>query len=403
MSLRRDNLRLAYHSLRATKARTFLTMLGIIIGVTAVALVVCIGQGVKQQVAGQLGRYGKNVFMVRPGTPQANASLLAGFAGTNSTLLTASDLQTVQKTKGVDAAVPLSTVSGSVTADYTVNAPFIIATTGDFSSVFNQPMLSGGFFGDHDQAPGVVLGMNIAQRLFNDNAPLGQALVWHGQRFLVAGVFQDFKAPPLSLEANFNEAVFVPYAIAQKVTGSVLGVYQILGKASPGSDMAKTVADVNATLVAAHGGAQDVSVVPVTAANSNSDQAIHLLTMLVGGAAIIALVVGGVGIMNIMLVNVTERMYEIGLRKAIGATNIQIMRQFVVEAFVLSTLGALIGVVVSCAMVGLLRVYTSLQAVLVWQVLVAAPLAAITVGMFFGSVPALKAARKDPIAALRHD
>jgi putative ABC transport system permease protein len=365
MSLRRDNLRLAYHSLRATKARTFLTMLGIIIGVTAVALVVCIGQGVKQQVAGQLGRYGKNVFMVRPGTPQANASLLAGFAGTNSTLLTASDLQTVQKTKGVDAAVPLSTVSGSVTADYTVNAPFIIATTGDFSSVFNQPMLSGGF--------------------------------------LVAGVFQDFKAPPLSLEANFNEAVFVPYAIAQKVTGSVLGVYQILGKASPGSDMAKTVADVNATLVAAHGGAQDVSVVPVTAANSNSDQAIHLLTMLVGGAAIIALVVGGVGIMNIMLVNVTERMYEIGLRKAIGATNIQIMRQFVVEAFVLSTLGALIGVVVSCAMVGLLRVYTSLQAVLVWQVLVAAPLAAITVGMFFGSVPALKAARKDPIAALRHD
>jgi putative ABC transport system permease protein len=368
-----------------------------------VALVVCIGQGVKQQVAGQLGRYGKNVFMVRPGTPQANASLLAGFAGTNSTLLTASDLQTVQKTKGVDAAVPLSTVSGSVTADYTVNAPFIIATTGDFSSVFNQPMLSGGFFGDHDQAPGVVLGMNIAQRLFNDNAPLGQALVWHGQRFLVAGVFQDFKAPPLSLEANFNEAVFVPYAIAQKVTGSVLGVYQILGKASPGSDMAKTVADVNATLVAAHGGAQDVSVVPVTAANSNSDQAIHLLTMLVGGAAIIALVVGGVGIMNIMLVNVTERMYEIGLRKAIGATNIQIMRQFVVEAFVLSTLGALIGVVVSCAMVGLLRVYTSLQAVLVWQVLVAAPLAAITVGMFFGSVPALKAARKDPIAALRHD
>jgi ABC-type antimicrobial peptide transport system permease subunit len=137
--------------------------------------------------------------------------------------------------------------------------------------------------------------------------------------------------------------------------------------------------------------------------DTGSNKTIHLLTVLVSGAAIIALIVGGVGIMDVMLVSVTERMHEIGVRKAIGATNRQIMRQFMAEAFVLSGVGALIGVILSCAVVGLLRFYSSLEPVLVWQVLVVAPLVAITVGLFFGSMPALKAARKDPIEALRHE
>ena len=124
---------------------------------------------------------------------------------------------------------------------------------------------------------------------------------------------------------------------------------------------------------------------------------------MIAAVAAISLFVGGVGIMNIMLATVTERMHEIGLRKAIGATNSQIMRQFVAEAFVLSGIGAFAGAVLSCAAVGLLRMYTSLQPVLVWQVLVVAPLLAVVIGLFFGSVPALKAARKDPIDALRHD
>lgn len=403
MSLRRDNFRLAYRSLRAARARSFLTMLGIIIGVTAVILVVCVGQGVKQQIAGELGRYGKSVFVVRPGSIQTGGSLLGGLSSGNSGLLTSNDLEAVQKTKDVAHAVPLSTVSGSVTGDYTVDTPFILATNSDFVDIIHQKMASGGFFNSGDDSRGVVLGMNVAQKLFTDNAPLGQALVWHGQRFIVAGVFEDFKAPPLSLEANFNDAVFMPYATAQKLSGSVLGIYQILGKAVPNADSAKVVKDTGAALVASHSGAHDVSVMPAADANASTDQTIHLLTMLVAGGAIIALIVGSVGIMDVMLVSVTERMYEIGLRKAIGATNRQIMRQFIAEAFVLSGFGAFIGLVLACGIVGLLRVYTSLQAVLVWQILVLAPVAAIAVGLFFGSMPALKAARKDPIEALRHD
>lgn len=401
-SMRRDNFRLAYRSLRAAKARSFLTMLGIIIGVMAVILMICIGQGVKQQISGQLGRYGKNVVMVQPGGANTNVSLLTGLSGTSSSLLSENDLRTVQKTAGVKYAVPLATDSGSATGDHTVNAPFVVATTSDFTKVVNQSFASGGFFDPDVDSKTVTLGQTVAQKLFDNNAPLGQALTWRGQRFIVAGVFNDFKAPPFSLEADFNNAIFVPYSTAQSLSGNVLGIYQILAKPAGKAAAQPLIPSVKNNLVSAHGGAQDVSVTLASDANTTSDQAIHQLTLLVTGAALIAFIVGGVGIMDVMLVSVTERMHEIGIRKAIGATNRQIMRQFMAEAFVLSTLGALIGLVLSCAAVGLLRLYSSLQPVIVWQALVIAPLLAIAIGLFFGSMPALKAARKDPIEALRN-
>ena len=134
-----------------------------------------------------------------------------------------------------------------------------------------------------------------------------------------------------------------------------------------------------------------------------SDQTVRLLTLLTFIAAMIAFVVGGIGIMNMMFVTVTERIHEIGIRKAIGATNTQIMKQFVAEAFVLSCLGAIYGVICALAGLGLLRLYTSIHPVLVWQAIVLAPIVAVASGVFFGSIPALKAARKDPIQALRHE
>ena len=399
ISLRRSNFRLAYQSLKAAKARNFLTMLGIIIGVTAVVLVVCVGQGIKQQISGQLGSYGKDVFSVQPGDSGANA--LSGLASTNGNLLTQADLYTVQQADGVGIAVPLSTTTGSVSGDHTVKTPFILATTSDFPQIVNKSLASGGFFDSGTDNKTVVLGEGIAQKLFNDNAPLGQTLTWRGQTFIVSGVFNDFNAPPFSLEANFNNAVFIPYQTAEKITRSDLAIYQILAKPSHPGGSSAAIHNADMALIAAHGGAHDVTVAHAASTSSASGQTIHLLTILVACAAAIALVVGGVGIMNMMLLSVTERMHEIGLRKAIGATNQQIMRQFVAEAFVLSAAGAVIGVALACAGVGLLRLYTSVQAVIVWQALVFTPLLAIAIGLFFGTMPALKAARKDPIEALR--
>lgn len=402
MNVRRNNFKLAYRTLKATRARSYLTMLGIVIGVMAVVLMVCIGQGVKQQISGQLSSYGKNAIAVQPGSP-GSGSLLGGLPDSSSRLLSQSDLRVAQKTHGVATAVPLAASSGSMTGDHTVNNPYIVATTTDFPDVINQSFASGGFFDPTQDSDNVVLGSTIAAKLFNDNAPLGQGLTWRGQRFVVAGVFNDFHAPPFSLEANFNNAVFVPYSTAQALNGNALGIYEILAKADTPQLTDQVVGRLRGALAAAHGGADDVSVQRATSDTAVSDQTIHLLTLLIIGAAIITLVVGGVGIMDVMLVSVTERMHEIGIRKAVGATNRQIMRQFMAEAFVLSTYGAIIGLLLACAAVGLLRLFSSLEPVLVWQAMVLAPLAAMAVGLFFGSMPALKAARKDPIDALRHE
>jgi putative ABC transport system permease protein len=367
-------------------------------------LIVCIGQGIKQQISGQLGRYGKNILTITPGTSSMpGLSALTGISGASSSLLTANDLQTTQKVSGVAEVVPLATASGSMSGDHTVTSPFIVATNANFPDIINQSFSSGGFFDSGDDSDTVVLGANIAQELFNSNAPLGQSLLWRGQQFIVAGVYNNFNAPPFSIEANFDNAVFIPYSTAAQLSGGGLGIYEILARSNSTTDTLQVANAVRSALTASHGGADDITVSRASDSNNASDQTIHLLTLLVGGAAIIALVVGGIGIMDVMLVSVTERMHEIGLRKAIGATNQQIMRQFMAEAFVLSAFGAVIGVALSAAGVGLLRAYTSIEAVLVWQAMVLAPVVAIAIGVFFGSMPAFKAARKDPIEALRHE
>jgi len=401
MSLRRNNFKLAYQNLKAAKARSFLTMLGIIIGVMAFVLIICIGQGVKQQITGQLGRYGKNAISIQPAA--AGADNVFGLQSASGGQLTSGDLKTVQKTQGVTAAVPLATTNGTMSGDHTVNNPYVVATTADLPKVVHQAFASGGFFDPEQDSKTVVLGSAIAQKLFDDNAPLGQGLMWRGERFVVAGVYDDFHAPPFSLEANFNNAVFVPYSTAKSLSENSLSIYQILALGDGQTSTDNVMGKIRSNLVAAHGGAQDVAVRRASDSNAASDPTLHLLTLLIVGAAIITMIVGGVGIMDVMLVSVTERMHEIGVRKAVGATNRQIMRQFVAEAFVLSAYGAVIGVIFSLVVIGLLRLFSSLQPALVWQAMLIAPVLAVATGVFFGSIPALKAARKDLIDALRHE
>jgi ABC-type antimicrobial peptide transport system permease subunit len=404
-TFRRGNLKLAISSLKSAKARSFLTMLGVVIGVTAVVCVVCIGAGVRQQIGAQINHFGKDLITVRPGGNQnLSQNLLAGsgLPTASSRLLSADDLKTVQHAKGVKYAVPLSVVSGSASGDYTVNAPLVIATGQELPEAINQKITYGGFFDESDTADEVVLGSAIATRLFSDRAPLGQTLTFRGHSFIVEGVFSDFNAAPFSLSTDFNNAVFMSYNTARSLAGN-LGVYQILVKPADTAQTAQVAGAIETALAASHGGARDTSVLTPQENDEASSQIVHLLTVLIIGVAAIALIVGGVGIMDVLLVSVTERMHEIGIRKAIGATNRQILRQFMMEALVLSATGALIGLLLSLATVGLLRLFSSLQPVLVWQVLVVAPLVAIAIGIIFGTAPALKAARKDPIEALRHE
>lgn len=401
ITLRKDNIRLAFRSLGEAKARSFLTMLGIIIGVAAVIVSTCITQGVKQQVMNQTTRYGEDVLVIE-GKVSRNHLLGGNKLGGASAQFSAGDLDTIRKTDEVENVVPLGIVSGSAEADKTVNDPLVIATSPEFEAIIKHPVEYGSFLETEPDSRTIVLGSRIAHSLFEDNIPLGQSVVFRGEKFMVAGVFKTFASSPFSLEADYNDALFIPYTTARTLLGTDPTTYQILAQAKKGAETTEVAKRVHSNLVEAHGGADDIAVSSIGSGQSTADDTLQVLTLMTIVTAVIAFVVGGVGIMNVMLVSVTERTQEIGIRKAIGASNRQILRQFVTEALVLSIVGAVIGVVVSAAIVGLLRLYTSLQPVLVWQVMVLSPLVAIVIGVIFGTFPAAKASRKDPIEALRH-
>ncbi|HVS58224.1 MAG TPA: ABC transporter permease [Candidatus Saccharimonadales bacterium] len=407
-SLTRGNFKTAWQIIRGVKWRSFLTMLGVIIGVASVITVVSIGEGVKNQVGGQINQLGKDLLTIRPGNINVNSSSLAGInllSGIGSSgSLQNNDIKIVTQTKGVKTAVPLSIVTGKVRADLPDSQAIVLGTTQDLPEVLNHDVQYGAFFSSSDYGDNVaIIGSSIAQRMFNENVPLGRTLTINGQAFMVRGILDQFDIPPLSIYADFNNAIFIPYQTAEDMTNNTSPIYEILAKPSNAAQTQMVQSAVVANLKKAHGGQQNFTVLQQKESLSATNKILNLLTALIGGVAAISLLVGGIGIMNVMLVSVTERMHEIGIRKAVGATNRQILNQFVVESTVLTLTGGIIGVILALFADVALRLATSLEPVINWQITVVAVLISIAVGILFGSIPALKAARKDPIDALRNE
>jgi putative ABC transport system permease protein len=304
-------------------------------------------------------------------------------------------------------AAPLSVVPGTVNVDgKKLDNSLVLATNGSLPGALNHEEIKyGEFFKDNQtyQAAPAVIGKNVAEALFDDTVPLGRQFTFRGQTFIVHGVFDDFKGSPLSPTSNFNNAIFIPYTIAEKLTNNSAQMFSILVKPTTSDKRDEAIAAMNTSLLAAHGGQKDFSVLNRDQSLAASSNVLDLLTTMIAAIAAISLLVGGIGIMNIMLVSVTERMHEIGIRKAIGATNRQILGQFMMEATVLSLVGGAIGVAMSLATAFLLSTYTSLHPVISWQSVLIATGVSIAIGIFFGTAPAIKAARKDPIEALRHE
>jgi ABC-type antimicrobial peptide transport system permease subunit len=408
-SVTQGNIKAAIISVRGTKWRSFFTMLGVIIGIVSVVSIVSIGEGVKHQINQQINQLGRDLITVRPGQLTGNANqagglnLLSGLSIHGA--LSRQDVHTVQSTPGVKVAVPLSIVSGSPKGEKgTDKHSLSIGATSDLPTVLNQQLAYGSFYDFNNGGQNIaVIGQNAAKRLFNEDVPLGRSFELRGQQFVVRGIFKQFDAAPLSVDANFNDAIFIPDTTAQLITSDSAPIYEVLVRPD-NPDQTNQVADtIDHNLLKTHDGQNDFSVLKQQESLAATNKILNLLTRLIGGVAAISLLVGGIGIMNIMLVSVTERMHEVGIRKAIGATNQQILDQFVIEATVLSVVGGLIGVVVSFVIDIALRIFTDLQPVISWWVVLLAVGVSVAVGILFGAVPALKAARKDPIEALRNE
>ncbi len=409
-SVMRGNLRIALGGIRSAKWRSVLTMLGVIVGIVAVVTVVGIGEGIKRQVAGQLNHFGKDLITIRPGSAAQGPS--GAWAQTNDSVfgmgmvagLSSKDVQTVRNTEGIKAVAPLGVIPGKVEVNGKTSQVQIIATNTELPVLLNQKVTDGAFWGaNQENVKMAVVGSKLARALFDETLPLGRAFTFRGETFIVRGVFDPFDKTPFSATVNFDNTIFIPTQTAADITGQPPTFYAILARPDKPEAMDASIDTITERLRHSHGGQQDFAVLSPSQTVAHSGSVIDLLTTWISAVAAIALFIGGVGIMNIMLLSVTERMHEIGVSKAIGATGRQILMQFLLEAAVLSVVGGLIGIVLSLAVDGLLYAYSDLKPVISWQAMVIATGVSLAIGIVFGVAPAVKAARKDPIEALRHE
>jgi putative ABC transport system permease protein len=401
-------LRSGMDSLKHSKLRSFWTMFGVIIGVAAVITIVAIGNGIKQQIGSQIHQYGSNIITVRTselsfgsGSSVNNVSALSGLSVSGP--LTGSDYSTVSKASGVNSSAPLSLVSGQVSGDNGVyKNGFVIGTTPDLSNLLNQSLAYGNFIGNQDAGTSVaVLGPKAALSLFNEDVPLGRSFKFREHNFLVEGIFNDFNSSPLSQQADFNNAVFIPYDVGQSLTNNTSPVYEILARAAVQSETNQVAHNIKSALNSTHGGQSGFTILTGSQNLAVNNSILGLLTKLIAGVAGISLLVAGIGIMNVMLVSVSERVREIGIRKAVGATNRQILSQFMLESALISFIGGVIGIALAFFIDFAIRISTDFRPDITWQIVVIASGVSLFFGIVFGSIPAIKAAAKDPIEALR--
>lgn len=400
------DIKMAMNSIKSTRIRSFLTMLGVIIGVTSVVMIVSLGQGVKNQVISQIHQSGKDVITVRPGTTANELAGLGSSVSVSTSTLTEEDLETIVSIEGVADASKSSMITGNInsfdTSNY--NDVVIIAASANTQKILGQKIEFGEFYGQNDTlARTVVIGSNIADALFKQRDPIGRVLNIKGQEFAVRGILAPTPENPLNIGVNYNDVIYMPIALGQKISGGNLQISEINARIDSNYSLDKVRQAVQTTLVDNHNGQEDFVILEQDKYLNSANQLFNILTSFVAAIAGISLLVGGIGIMNIMLVSVSERTHEIGVRKALGATNAQILNQFLVESTAISVMGGVIGVLFSLGTAFIIRLTTSIHPSISLETILIATGASTIVGIIFGITPAIKAAKKDPIDALRHE
>jgi len=402
-----ENLKMAFVSLRNAKLRSFLTMLGIIIGVAAVVSILAIGAGVKKAVQDQItGVVNANAIAVASGKINLKGGGGGGAASSlGASTLTLTDISKLSHLSHVKAVAPMSLISGSVANGAIVsNSELLLATTPPFAKTQTLDFASGRFLTDADNGKNVVvLGGSAKDDLFGTNQALGSTVTIRGAKFTVIGILQtsDSAASSFSAGPSLENAVYIPLDTATKILGNAPPIARILVQVDDSSNVNPVATEMKAVMLKNHGGQEDFTVLTQKDILSTVDTVLNLLTTFIVAIASISLLVGGIGIMNIMLVSVTERTREIGLRKAIGASSTTVLSQFLIEAVVLSLFGGALGIAAAIGLATLAGRLAKITPVFTPDSIGLAVGVSAAVGIIFGIAPAIKAARKRPIQALK--
>ncbi len=388
-----EAFRVALDALRANRLRSVLTMIGVIIGVAAVVVLVAIGTGAKNEVETQVEGLGSNLILVVPGRLEAGG-------GPTVSRLQLGDVETLARVVGDPQRVTTTVTSAeTVTSGSRESFVTVQGTTQTYPDVFDRPLTRGRYLSAADvdtRRRIVVLGSQVAREVFPGVDPLGRQVILAGVRFRVIGVFAETGA---AFGFSRDTEVHVPVTAAQRL----LGVDRIDGLAvkAPTTDGIEDLQDRLVTALQEEYPGDEFSAVTQTQILGTIGRILNLLTLVLAAIAGISLLVGGVGVSNIMLVSVRERTREIGLRKALGARQRDILLQFLIEAVLLTTIGGVLGIGLGVGSSLLIDGLSPLPAVISWWSPLLAFGVSVAVGVFFGVAPARRAGRLDPVVALR--
>ena len=401
----KESFLMAWASLIANKMRSILTMLGIIIGVAAVIALVSIGNGVKQDIQNTISSLGSNLLMVMPGAPRTPG--VRPSAGSMKSLKV-SDYEAISKLDGVRAASPMT--NGSYVVIYQ-NKNWTTSVSGvsyNYLDVNNWSMKSGRFLSEknvQNRERVAVVGKTVVKNLFGDEDPVGAEIRVKNIPFRIIGVLNSKGSGAMGNDQD--DMVIIPYTTAmERVEGvDYLRMIYVVGKDENGIDRLQS--DIENLLRVRHG-IKDTNLDDFNIQNMNSimetmEETTGTLTLFLGAVAAISLVVGGIGIMNIMLVSVTERTREIGVRKALGATYSVIVTQFLIEAVVISLMGGIIGIILGIGSSKLIGMASGMSTVISIPTIVMSFAFSMAIGLIFGIYPARKAAKLNPIDALHYE
>ncbi len=395
---------MALTALVANKLRSLLTMLGVIIGVAAVIALVSVGMGVRQGITSNFESLGANTIIIMPGASDRGPRT----AGSRKTLKYA-DAQAIKaKVQNIDYVSP--SVSSSYLAVYGNQnwTTTVEGVTAELLKIRSLTVASGSFLSqtDLDKRNRVaVIGTTVAENLFGEENPVGKNIRIKNQPFKVIGLLESKGSSGFGNDQD--DTIYIPLTTAMQRMQGVDYVHSISVQASSTNAIDQVEEDITTLLRQRHHltgkKENDFNVRNTASIIESVNESTAMLTMLLGSIAGISLLVGGIGIMNIMMVSVTERTREIGIRKALGATFGNIMMQFMIESMVIGIVGGLIGIVFGCAASYAIASTGKVQTSITWLPILVSFSFAVAIGLFFGIYPARKAAKLDPIEALRYE
>ena len=401
----RTHLQLAIESLHRNRGRTFLSALGIAIGVSSIVLILSLTGGISRLVSTSADRDNANLILVRPDsgkdlTTNIIDELTAGnqYAKSNLTII---DTETIRTIDGVEAVAPLAIASGPITiGNKVVPAVNILATNTSFPKTTKLTLKNGQFLESSLQNNVAVIGHSIAMQYFGGDEAITKTFNYNGQTFMVVGVLEEINDPINYNNVDLDSTIIVDINYANTFETS-LQIQQINVRTTNTDSIPDIENQIREKLTAVKKSDQNFAIVSGSGSLQPAGSLLSIISAMLTVIAFISLIVGGVGIMNIMLVSVSERTREIGIRKAVGASATNILLQFLFESIILCVLGGIMGFAFGYAFAFLISLVTPFAPFISWEIVGLTSCVVLFTGIIFGVYPAAKAATKDPITSLK--